>query len=96
MKTIVKFLSVPGILLILSGCMPGRPGMPVMWNGFYYQLILGGIFLIFIIVLIKIIGTNNKDVNYGPMHKELQNLTSKLDELKNDINEIKELLKNKR
>jgi len=96
MKTMVKVFSVLGIMSILSGCMPGRPGMPILWNGFYSQIILGGIFLLSIIILMKIGGTTNKDGNSGPTQKELQNLSTKLDELKNDLNEIKELIKNKR
>ncbi|MHB2148598.1 hypothetical protein ACX8XP_06035 [Calditrichota bacterium LG25] len=95
MKTTAKILSSSGILLFLSGCMPGRPGMPIMWNGYFSQIIFGVMLLLFVIVLMKLIAGSNKDTANGHTQKELQDISAKLDEIKKDLNEIKEWMRNK-
>ncbi len=95
MKTTVKILSTSGLLLFLSGCMPGRAGMPIMWNGYFSQIIFGVMLLLFVIVLMKLIASSNKDTANSPTQKELQDISAKLDEIKKDLNEIKEWMRNK-
>ena len=95
MKTMAKILTTSILLFLLSGCMPGRAGMPIMWNGYFFQIIFGVMLLLFVIVLLKLIASGNKDTVNSPTQKELQDISAKLDEIKKDLNEIKEWMQNK-
>ncbi len=95
MKTIKMFLILIFSAVMLTGCVAGRPGMPIMWNGAYFWGIMFLLVALFVFVLLRSLNNSNRNDSYLYPQDAWKQILMKLENLEAEIKEIKKMLENR-